>query len=62
MGTRIWILIGIDLFFCLGLLELIFFGGSAYRWSIVSCLAMIAYVTWSVMRLTQKAKPPAVPK
>jgi hypothetical protein len=62
MGTRIWILVGIDLFFCLGLLELIFLGGSAYRWAIISCMAMIAYVTWSIMRLTKAKSPPAAPK
>jgi hypothetical protein len=63
MGMRIWILIGIDLFFCLGLLELVFVGGSDYAWSIVTCMALIAYVTWSIVQLMQKAKlPPAAPK
>jgi hypothetical protein len=63
MATRIWILIGIDLFFGLGLIELLFLGGSQHLWSMVTCMALIAYVTWSIVQLIQKAKsPPAAPK
>jgi hypothetical protein len=63
MGMRIWILVAIDIFFCLGLVELVFFGGGDYLWSIVICIALIAYVTWSILQLLQKTKPPpALPK
>lgn len=63
MGMRIRILIAIDVFFCLGLIELLFMGGSQYLWTIVTCIALIAYVTWSIVQLMQKAKlPPARPK
>jgi hypothetical protein len=63
MERRIWILIGIDLFFGLGLLELLFTGGSQHLWLMVTCVALISYVTWSIVQLIQKAKsPPAAPK
>ena len=63
MGMRIWILIAIDVLFCLGLLTLLFAGGSEYLWSIVSCIVLIAYVSWSIVQLMQQAKlPPASPK
>ena len=63
MGMRIRILIAIDVFFCLGLLELMFVGGSQYLWSIVACIGLIGYVTWSIVQLMQKAKQPtALPK
>ncbi len=61
---RIRILIAIDAFFCLGLVELLFMGGSQYFWTIVICIGLIGYITWSIVQLMQKAKqpPPAQPK
>jgi hypothetical protein len=54
MGMRIWTLIAIDVLFCLGLLTLLFLGGT-HPWSIVSCIGLITYVTWSIKQLMQKA-------
>jgi hypothetical protein len=59
MGLRIWTLIAIDVFFCLGLLTLVFLGGSEYLWSIVTCIALIAYVSWSIAKLMRMAKQPS---
>jgi hypothetical protein len=55
MGMRIWTLIAIDVLFCFGLLTLLFLGSTEHPWSIVSCIALIAYVTWSIKQLMQKA-------
>jgi hypothetical protein len=59
MGLRIWTLIVIDVFFCVGLLVLVFLGGSEYLWSMISCIALICYVTWSIVQLMQKARQPS---
>jgi hypothetical protein len=55
MGMRIWTLIAIDVFFCLGLLTLLFLGSTEHLWPIGSCIGLIAYVTWSIKQLMQKA-------
>lgn len=63
MGIRIWTLIVIDVLFCLGLPTLVILGGSEYFWSIVMCIALIAYITWSIVQLMQKARQSqALPK
>jgi hypothetical protein len=63
MGARIWTLIAIDVLFILGLLVLIFLGGGDELWPIVSCIGLIASITWSIVQLRDKAKaPPAAPE
>jgi hypothetical protein len=59
MGVRIWTLIVIDVFFVLGLLVLVFLGGGEHWGAVFSCIALIAYVSWSIRQLMQKAKPSA---
>jgi len=53
MGMRILTLIVIDAFFCAGLPALL------YLWSIFSCIALIIYLTWSIVQLMHKAKQPS---
>jgi hypothetical protein len=58
MGVRIWILIAIDVFFFLGLLVLVFLGGGEHWGAVVACIGLIAYVSWSIRQLMEKAKEP----
>jgi hypothetical protein len=55
-------LIAIDVFFCLGLLTLLFLGSSGHFWPIVSCIGLIAYVTWSIKQMQKSSQSTEVPK
>lgn len=57
MTARIAILIAIDIFFVAGLAVLVYWGGSSQIWAILGCIALIGYITYSIMQL--RAKTPA---
>ena len=52
--TRIWILSVIDALFVVGLGVLLVWGGGEESVAIVAGIALIAYVSWSIVRLRRQ--------
>ncbi|HSM94469.1 MAG TPA: hypothetical protein VLT91_00395 [Rhizomicrobium sp.] len=55
--TRIWILSVIDALFVVGLGVLLVWGGGEESVAIVAGIALIAYVSWSIVRLRRRSAP-----